>query len=120
MVLHHLAERQGEVFEGVIIGVTDFGVFVQSPEFLVEGLVRLQNLGDDWWNVFSDKGRIVGEITGKVYKIGDTVEVRIDRVDVPKRHLDLTLTETPERTSRRRSRALKKNNRSKTPIGTRG
>ncbi len=101
LVLGHLEDQQGEVFDGVITGVTDFGIFVQSPTFLVEGLVRLQDLGDDWWNVSSEQGRVSGELTGKVYRIGDTVEVKIDRVDLPKRHLDLSLTNAPKRQSKR-------------------
>jgi ribonuclease R len=102
LVLGHLANRVGEEFDGTVTGVTDFGIFVQFPTFLVEGLVRLQDLGDDWWNVFTDQGRVVGELTGKSYRIGDIVEVKIERVDVAKRHLDLSLTNTPKREKRRR------------------
>ena len=91
LVLGYLAKKKGEVFNGVITGVTDFGMFVQSPKFLVEGLIRLQDLGDDWWNVSGEQGKIRGEMSGKVYKVGDILPVRIERVDIPRRHLDLSL-----------------------------
>ncbi len=91
LILKHLESKRGEVFSGIVTGVTDFGIFVQSPKFLVEGLLRLQDLGDDWWNVTADQGTVRGEMSGRVYRIGDRMEVRIDRVDVPKRHLDLSL-----------------------------
>ena len=91
LILEHLKDMRGETFEGIITGVTDFGVFVQSPKFLVEGLVRIQDLGDDWWNVSSELGKVQGELTGKVYRIGTKVEVRIDRIDVAARKLELSL-----------------------------
>lgn len=101
LILGHLADKRGETFEGIITGVTDFGVFVQSPKFLIEGLLRLQDLGDDWWNVSSELGKIQGEISGRVFRIGSKVEVRIDHVDVPRRRLDLSLTGVPRRTPNR-------------------
>lgn len=91
LVLGYLENKKGETFNGVITGVTDFGMFVQSPKFLVEGLIRLQDLGDDWWNVSGEQGKIRGEMSGKVYKVGDILPVRIERVDIPRRHLDLSL-----------------------------
>lgn len=98
LILGYLADKKGETFEGIITGVTDFGVFVQSPKFLIEGLIRLQDLGDDWWNVSSELGKIRGEMSGKVYRIGSKIEVRIDHVDIPRRRLDLSLTSVPRRT----------------------
>jgi ribonuclease R len=97
LILGHLKEKRGALFNGVITGVTDFGIFVQSPQFLVEGLIRLPDLGDDWWHVSAEQGKVRGEISGKVYKVGDTLPVRIERVDIPRRHLDLALKETPRK-----------------------
>lgn len=97
LILGHLQGKRGETFEGIITGVTDFGIFVQSPKFLVEGLLRIQDLGDDWWNVTSELGKVQGEMSGKVYRIGSKVEVRIDRVDIPKRRVDLSLVGVPKR-----------------------
>ncbi len=89
LVLQYLATKIGEEFEGVITGVANFGLFVQSPRFLVEGLVRLQDLGDDWWEVSSRYGQVRGEATGTTFRIGDAMTVRIVAVDLARRELDL-------------------------------
>ncbi|MBN2804169.1 MAG: ribonuclease R [Deltaproteobacteria bacterium] len=92
LVLQHLSTKKGELFNGVITGVADFGVFVQHPQFLIEGLIRITDLGDDWWDVSTELGSVRGEYSGKVYKIGTVIEVRIDGVDIPKRQLSLSLS----------------------------
>jgi ribonuclease R len=92
MVLGHLATRVGERFDGVVTGVADSGIFVQWPRFLVEGMIRLKELGDEWWEVSRPYGLIRGERTGTTYRIGDAISVEISRVDVARRHLDLIIT----------------------------
>ncbi|MCK9522381.1 MAG: VacB/RNase II family 3'-5' exoribonuclease [Proteobacteria bacterium] len=99
LVLLHLAEKKGETFRGVITGVADFGIFVQTPQFLIEGLIRLSALGDDWWEVMPTEGRVRGDISGRVFRIGDTLEVRIDGVDLPRRQLLLSLADAPPKTA---------------------
>ena len=89
LVLQFLQTKVGDEFEGVITGVTNFGLFVQSPQFLVEGLVRMQDLGDDWWEVEARYGQLRGERTGRRYRIGDLLRVRIAAVDVARRQLNL-------------------------------
>ncbi len=90
LLLQLLADRVGESFRGVVTGVTNFGIFVQSPKYLIEGLVRLEDLGDDWWEVSARYGHVRGERSGKTYRIGDVLEVRIAAVDIAKRQLNLT------------------------------
>jgi len=89
LLLQHLTTKVGEEFEGVITGVTNFGVFVQSPRYLIDGLIRIEHLGDDWWELDARYGHIKGERTGKTYRIGDTISVVIAAVDVARRQLDL-------------------------------
>ena len=89
LILEFLATKIGEDFDGVITGVTSFGVFVQSMQFLIEGLVRLEDLGDDWWEVDPKAGMVTGERTGKRYRLGDMLQVRIANVDQAKRQLNL-------------------------------
>lgn len=95
LLLQHLSEKVGEQFKGVITGVTSFGPFVQSPRFLIEGLVPRDTLGG-WWEVDTGKGTMVEETTGMTLRLGDPVEVTIARVDVAQRHLDLRLERTLE------------------------
>jgi ribonuclease R len=89
LVLHHLATKVGEEIEGTVTGVADFGLFVQMPKFLVEGVVKLQDLGDDWWDVSAERGTVRGQTSGRAIRIGDTLPVVIAEVDVPHRRLVL-------------------------------
>ena len=89
LVLQMLEKKIGEDFEGVITGVANFGMFVQSPRYLVEGLVSLQDLGDDWWEIDAKRGEVRGEHTGRRYRIGDGMMVRIAHVDIARRRLNL-------------------------------
>jgi ribonuclease R len=101
LILQYLATQVGESFRGVITGVANFGIFVQSPQFLIEGLVRIEDLGDDWWLVDAKLGTVRGERTGRKMRIGDLMEVRIAGVDEARRQLNLLPTgkkvETPGR-----------------------
>jgi len=89
LVLQHLQTKLGERFDGVVTGVAEIGLFVQLPEYHLDGVIRLQQLGDDWWEVDARRGRIRGEVSGVEYRLGQRVPVTIAKVDVPMRHLDL-------------------------------
>ncbi len=92
----YMRSRLGEVFEGVITGVVPFGFFVEIKETLVEGLVRATSLtGDDY--IFDEPAhRFVGVRTGRVYRLGDTVKVRVLSVDEERGKIELTLAESEE------------------------
>jgi ribonuclease R len=88
-----LLERDiGEVYTGVVTGVTNFGIFVQIQPYLIDGLIRYERLMDDWWDVDERAGCIRGQRTGIRIRIGDVVEAIVARVDVPRRELDLQIT----------------------------
>ena len=89
LVLEFLSTQVGETFEGVITGVTNFGIFVQSSRFLVEGLIRMKDLGDDWWDVQARYGQIRGQQSGRRFRIGDRLTVRIVQADAARRELNL-------------------------------
>ncbi len=90
-VLQLLSEHVGDVFEGVITGVTNFGMFVQHPRYLIDGLLRYEGLGDDWWDVDVKSGRVVGERSRRTFAMGSRVEVQIAEVDLASRQLNLML-----------------------------
>jgi ribonuclease R len=94
-VLRLLERQVGTKFEGLVTGVTNFGLFVQLPQYLVEGLLRFADLADDWWKVDSEAGCVVGERTGRRLKGGDTVPVIIAGVNLASRELDLALADRP-------------------------
>jgi ribonuclease R len=83
-----MRDKIGEEFEGIISGVTAFGFFVELKGIFVEGLVRVTSLHDDYYQYHEKKYCLVGERTHKTFRIGDEVRVRVDRVDVERRHID--------------------------------
>ncbi|MGH7213359.1 MAG: ribonuclease R family protein, partial [Tepidisphaeraceae bacterium] len=92
-ILELLSGRIGELFEGVVTGITNFGIFIQIREYLVDGLIRYEDLMDDWWDVDERSGVIRGQRTGTRIGIGDVCKVIVVRVDVPRRELDLSVRE---------------------------
>ena len=86
-----MKEKIGEDFEGVISSVTAFGFFVELKDIFVEGLVRVTSLHDDYYHYHEKRYCLVGERTHKTFRIGDQVKVRVDRVDVERRHIDFGL-----------------------------
>lgn len=92
-VLQLLAEHAGDVIDGVVTGVTNFGVFVQSTRFLVEGMIRTADLPDDFWQFDERTGILRGQRTGRRIAMGDRARVQIVAVNIPARQLDLRLLE---------------------------
>jgi ribonuclease R len=86
-----MKEKIGEEFEGVINGVTAFGFFVELKDIFVEGLVRVTSLHDDYYHYYEKQYCLIGERTHKSFRIGDEARVRVDRVDVERRHIDFGL-----------------------------
>jgi ribonuclease R len=83
-----MKDKIGDEFEGVISGVTAFGFFVELKDIFVEGLVRVTSLHDDYYHYHEKKYCLVGERTHKTFGIGDEVRVRVERVDIERRHID--------------------------------
>jgi ribonuclease R len=86
-----MKDKIGEVFKGVIGGVAAFGFFVELQDIFVEGLVRVTSLYDDYYQYHEKRYCLVGERTHKTFRMGDEVVVRVDRVDVERRHIDFGL-----------------------------
>jgi ribonuclease R len=80
-----------QVFEGVISGVTEFGFFVEITENSCEGLVRMQDLTDDYYEFDKDNYRIIGQRTKKMYTFGDPVVVRVKETNLARRSMDFAL-----------------------------
>ena len=76
----YMRARIGEEYEGVISGVTKWGAYVELPN-TVEGLVHVADMGDDHYEYFEQRYELVGERTGKVYKLGQKVRVRVKDAD---------------------------------------
>jgi ribonuclease R len=85
-----LQERR-TIFSGVVTGVTDFGIFVEITSTSCEGMVRLADLKDDFYEWDRNNYRVVGKRTGRVINFGDTVKVIVKGTDLERRSMDLEL-----------------------------
>jgi ribonuclease R len=90
-----MTRHLGDEFDGIVSGVVAFGIFVEIPQFVVEGLVHISDLEDDYY-IFEERAyRLKGQNSGRVYRLGDEVRVRVVRVDPNERVLDFVLVEAP-------------------------
>ncbi|MCS6824116.1 MAG: ribonuclease R [Cytophagaceae bacterium] len=79
------------IFEGIISGITEYGMFVEIIETRCEGMVRLSDMDGDYYEADVENYRIVGKRTQKIYTLGDTVNVKVKKADLGRRQLDLEL-----------------------------
>lgn len=86
-----MQDKIGEEFTGTVAGVTTFGIFVQLDELFVEGLVHITELGADYFQYDEARHELRGERTGQRYQLTDRVTVKVARVDLESRKIDLTL-----------------------------
>jgi ribonuclease R len=89
--LEFLSDKIGKIFDGVISGVAEWGIFIEIVENKCEGLVSMRELTDDFYEYDEENYRIVGRHSGKVFQLGDEVRVEIARVNLAKRQLDMVL-----------------------------
>jgi len=92
-LVEFMAPKVGEEFDAVISGVSDRGLFVEVTETRAEGMIRIRDLGQDYY-IYDDKRyRIVGERTKKEYRLGDPIRVKLIAARVQDRELDFGLAE---------------------------
>jgi ribonuclease R len=83
----YMLDHIGEEFNGIISSVTSFGIFIEL-ENTVEGLIRMMGLKDDYYDFDEDKLQLVGSRNGKIFKIGDEIKIRVEKIDVDLREID--------------------------------
>jgi ribonuclease R len=105
MQVEYMKRHIGDEFPAVISGVTNFGIFVELTDLLVQGLLHVRDLNDDYY-VFDEKQyTLKGRRTGTQYRLGDTLEVKVIRVNPEDRQIDFTLVDKNEiKVQRRRKR----------------
>ena len=86
-IAEFMSDKIGEEYEGVISGVTSFGVFVEL-ENTVEGLVHISHMVDDYYIYDDEKKELFGQGSHKVFKIGDSVKIRVENVSIAKAEID--------------------------------
>lgn len=85
-----MSMAENKEYRGIITGVTDFGIFVEIVETKCEGMVRLADMKDDFYEFDEKNYRVIGRRRKKIYRLGDEVKVRIKKTDIDRRLIDLT------------------------------
>ena len=101
----YLQPRVGETFDATITSALEFGLFVQLKEMPIDGLVHISAIPGDYWELEEGGMGLVGQRTGRRWQLGDTVRVRLNRVDLTQRQIDFELLDAEGSASRGTVRA---------------
>ena len=91
--VEYMSENLGKTFEGVISGVTEWGIYVEITENLCEGMIHIRELGEDYFEYDEENHRIKGRVTGKVFTLGDAISIEVVKADINKKQLDFKLAQ---------------------------
>jgi len=97
----YMMDKIGEEFDGIISGVTNFGIFVELADIYVDGLVHITALGQDYFHFDPAKHRLLGERTRQSFRLGDRVRVKVAQVNLDEAKLDFELVGAGPRPARR-------------------
>jgi ribonuclease R len=89
----YLRDQVGNIFSGVISGVTEWGMYVEIIENKCEGMIRLRDISDDFYTLDEKNYAIIGQRKKKVYQLGDEVRIRVKNVDLTKKQIDFSLVQ---------------------------
>ena len=93
MQVKYMQDHKDEVFDGVITGTTEWGIYVEISSNKCEGMVRIRDIKSDFY-VFDDKQHaIIGQSSKKMYQLGDEVKIQVKKADLERKHLDFNLIE---------------------------
>ncbi len=99
-----MEERIGEEFDGLIVSVTKFGMFVELIDMFIEGLVPLGSLTDDHYLYHENTRQIIGQRSRKTYSLGDPIRVLVDRIDRTQRRINFAVVEERPARGKRRNK----------------
>ncbi len=91
-----LADRVGERLQGIVSGVTDFGLFIEPENLPVDGMVRLETLADDWYQYDADRQELYGVRFGRRFRLGQSITVHVSHVHVGRLEINFTVADTPQ------------------------
>jgi len=102
-----MEQRVGDEFEGLIVSVTKFGMFVELSELFVEGLVPIGSMTDDHYLYHENTRQIIGQRSRRTYAMGDPIRVIVDRIDHGQRRVIFAIAEEEERQATKKKRRKK-------------
>ena len=91
----YMLDKVGAEFQGIVTGVTGFGLFIELNDIYIEGLVHVTSLHNDYYHFDPAHHRLVGERTHRIYRLADKLEVQVLRVDLDERKIDFGLAGEP-------------------------
>ncbi|HTY11775.1 MAG TPA: ribonuclease R [Bacteroidota bacterium] len=103
MQAEYMKQHLGDEFEGVISGVTNYGMYVEINDLLVEGMIHVRNIGDDYYEHDEKHYSLVGRRTGRTFRLGDSIAVKVVSVNVENKEIDFACVE-PARSSQPKKR----------------
>ncbi len=110
-----MEDRVGEEFDGLIVSVTKYGLFVELTDLFIEGLVPIDSLNDDRYIYHENTKQIIGQRTRKIYGLGQRVRVLVDRIDPVQKKIQFSLVEQrpvrPQKHVQKQSHKQKKRRR---------
>ncbi|MBI2619359.1 MAG: ribonuclease R [Ignavibacteriales bacterium] len=110
MQVEYMKRHLGDEFHGVVSGVTKYGMFVEINDLLVEGMIHVRDLEDDYY-VYDEKNyALIGRRTRKQYRLGDSVNLKVIRVNSEEREIDFVIVRDLHDTKHDKRRAHKRRN----------
>ena len=92
-LIEYMVDKVGQEFDGVVSGLTEWGMYVEIKPEMIEGMVALREMKSDFFDFDEDNYRIVGKRTKKIYRLGDQVRIRVKSANLEQRLLDYELVE---------------------------
>lgn len=99
-----MQNAESRPFEGIVTGVTEFGIFVEMIETRCEGMVRMSDMDDDYYELDADNYRVMGRHTGRIISFGDKVMVLVKDTNLAKRSIDLEFVEAGKKSGKEEGR----------------
>jgi ribonuclease R len=91
--VQYLLDRKDEIFNGMISGVTEWGLYVEIADSKCEGLLRIRDLKDDFYELDEEQYCLIGHRSKKIYRLGDSLQVKLKSADLVKKQIDFILAE---------------------------
>jgi ribonuclease R len=86
--IRYLENHAQNIFDGIVSGISEYGIYVEISENLIEGMIRLKDLNDDYYILDEKNFRLIGRHRKKVYRVGDRIKVKVLKTDIEKKWID--------------------------------
>ena len=103
----YLLDLVGDTVDGVVAGVTEFGLFVELNGYSIQGLLHVTNIGNDYYKYYPNRVSLVGESSGQAFSLGDAIRVKIASVEPAQGKIDLIVESSIQKKKKRKKRFSK-------------